>query len=111
MTKFKAYDAGYAEALFLFLMSSMVLVLALVLVLVTHITHNGCFYYCKAMTYYKVKDSYDQVFTGKTTLIAGELYTEKEMKNKNVPSKCVIPVHIKKGTTFVWFGARYSINN
>jgi len=68
------------------------------------------------MTYYRVREQYDQfpknpkVRDG-NILIGGELYTEKEFnKLPYVYAGAFEKVDIKKSDTYVFFGARFEDN-
>ena len=70
------------------------------------------------MKYYQVLESadqarvYEKMYTGHYrigfTLIRNELYTERELKKFNVPSKYVREVNIPKTETYWCFGARFA---
>ena len=66
------------------------------------------------MKYYQVKTQFDQRRKYPHTnnfdiLIAGELYTEKELLNFNADKSCFTEIELKAADTFYCFGARFAV--
>lgn len=60
------------------------------------------------MKYFRVKKEYDNYGRSDgTILVRNELYTEKEMQKYKIHANRVIPVEIKKNTTYFVCGARF----
>ena len=60
------------------------------------------------MKYYRVKEEFDQFRTGKDiTLVANELFTQKEIVSKGIPSRAVEEVNISQRNIHWAFGARF----
>lgn len=60
------------------------------------------------MKYFRVKKEYDNYGRSDGSILVGnELYTEKEMQKFKIRADRVIPVEVKKNTTYFSFGARF----
>lgn len=62
------------------------------------------------MLYYKIKPEVDNRYSGKATVFSGELYTLREMKQRNIPLEWADVVSLEPSQTYTFFGARYEYN-